>query len=96
MLNETGMRQEVLPGVTVNETSVTTVAYVMPAAQGILTLAGQPVFLRWAAREQIGLTAATGVIGLTGCDVTMPITRRPPVIVQENLKFGRSVYVSRW
>ena len=69
----------------------------MPAVRGILTLTGQSAALTYVPFEgYYEMPAATGVIGLTGCDVTLSITRRAPVTVQETLKFGRSVYVSRW
>jgi len=59
-----------------------------------IVLEGKAVGLNYHAQAR--LIAETGVLSLVGCDVTLPVTRRPPTIVQENLKFGRSVYVSRW
>jgi hypothetical protein len=66
----------------------------MPAGIGFLELEGGIAGLNYYAPTR--LIAETGVLGLTGCDVTMPITRRPPVIIQETLKFGRPTYINRW
>jgi hypothetical protein len=66
------------------------------AANGLLVLYSQPATLTHAEVTERILTAAPGVIGLTGCDVTLSRTRRPPVMVQETLKFGRPMYINRW
>jgi len=64
----------------------------LPAAPGTVTLSGLAVNLIY--QEQAGLTAATGVLVMSGHPAVLDVTRILPKPME--LKFGRKVYLRRW
>jgi hypothetical protein len=74
-------------------------AHALPAGSGGLVVSGKDATLIYGGSKI--MTAARGVIELTGCEIQLSIARRPPEVPPEppgpgTLSFGWRVDIGRW